>query len=87
MTPTALLIVSPLIHCANCKPGLMSQSDSLFARAFTCVLAEDSPPEVPALDNTYGALLLGTSFGLMYVSRLSRSSMQLNKTKTPGSTV
>ena len=25
-------------------------------------------PGLPALDNTYGALLLGTSFGLMFVA-------------------
>ena len=33
-----------------------------------------SLPQVPALDNTFGALLVGTFIGLMYVTELDKVS-------------
>ncbi|TFK87025.1 hypothetical protein K466DRAFT_599835 [Polyporus arcularius HHB13444] len=42
----------------------MSPPENALLNAFSCAL-EGAPPELPALDNTYGALFIGTAFGLI----------------------
>lgn len=62
------------------KPiDVMSHSHEIAARIISDSLAAN--PLLPALDNTYGALMIGTAFGLMFVTRHVSRCLQVLKTR------